>query len=111
MISLSILKVEEMVEKDEFSIEMKKGIEILLTAINDWPVPVDNLYAYDLSVQDFIENLVTKRNIEIALSKIDIPRFPWEAESLSSLIEVFNYFKEGITLSEIVNELQVQSLR
>ena len=109
MMSLSVLEVEEMFENNKFSTEIKSGIEILLSAINDWSVPVDNLYDYNLVVQNFIENVITKRNIEIALSKIDLSRFAWEAESLSSLIEVFDYFREGITLSEIINELQAQS--
>lgn len=109
MMSLSILKVEEMVENDKFSPKIKNGIEILLSAINDWTAPVNNLCDYNIAVQNFIESVVTKRNIEIALSKVDLSRFSWEAESLSSLIEVFDYFKEGNTLSEIINELQAQS--
>ena len=107
--NLSVLEIEEMFENDKFSNEIKNGIEILLSAINDWSAPVENLYDYNLAVQNFIENEVTKRNIEVALGKIDISRYAWEAESLSSLIEVFNYFKEDITLSEIINELQKQS--
>jgi len=51
---LSILEVEEMFENNKFSIEIKKGKEILLSAINDWSAPVDNLYDYDLAVQNFI---------------------------------------------------------
>ena len=109
MMSLSILEVEKMVENDKFSPEIKNGIEILLSAINDWSTPINNLCDYDLAVQNFIESVVTKRNIESALSKIDLSRFAWEAESLSSLIEVFDYFKESNTLSEIINELQKQS--
>lgn len=107
--SLSILELEEMVEIDKISPKIKNCIEILLSAINDWTTPVNNLCDYDKAVQNFIESVVTKRNIEIALSKIDLSRFAWEAESLSSLIEVFDYFKEGNTLSQIINELQKQS--
>lgn len=109
MMSLSILEVEEMVENEKFSLEIRNGLKFLLSAINDWSAPVNNLYDYDLAVQNFIESLVTKRNIEISLSKIDISRFAWEAESLSSLIEVFDYFKESNTLSEIINELKAKS--
>ncbi len=108
MMILSILEVKEMFENDKFSPKIKDGIEILLSAIDDWPSSVNNLCDYDLAVQNFIESIVTKRNIEITLRKIDLSRFAWEAESLSSLIEVFGYFKEGNTLSQIINELQEQ---
>jgi hypothetical protein len=106
MMILSIFEVEKMVENDKFSPQKKNGIEILLSAINDWSTPLNNLCDYDLAVQNFIEREVTKSNIESALSKIDLSRFAWEAESLSSLIEVFDYFKESNTLSEIIIEIK-----
>lgn len=72
MMNSSISKIEEMLEKEKFSREMKAVVEILLSAINDWSEPIDNLYDYDLAVQNFIMNPSTKKNIELALSKVDI---------------------------------------
>lgn len=110
MMNYSISEIEEMLEKENFSTKMKAVVEILLSAINDWPDPIDNLYDYDLAVQKFIMNLTTKKNIELAVNKVDISKFAWEVESLSVLIEIYDYFDEDITLKQILdNIIKVQS--
>lgn len=109
MINFSIIEIEAMVEEDKFSAEMKPVVEILLSAVNDWSDdPVDNFYDYDLAVQNFIMKATTKRNIELALSKVDISKDAWKAESLSSLLEVYDSFKEDISLIEII-EIVIKS--
>jgi len=109
MINFSITEIEAMVEEDKFSAEMKPVVEILLSAVNDWSDdPVDNFYDYDLAVQNFIMKATTKRNIELALSKVDISKDAWKSESLSSLLEVYDSFKEDISLKEII-EIVIKS--
>jgi len=107
--NFSITEIEAMVEKDKFSAKMKPVVELLLTAVNDWPDgQVDNFYEYDLAVQNFIMKATTKRNIELALSKVDIFKDAWKAESLCSLLEVYDSFKEEISLKEII-EIVIKS--
>jgi hypothetical protein len=110
MINYSIEEIEELIDKEQFSPKIKVVAEIILTAINDWPNPIGNFYDYDLAVQNFIMNTTTKKNIELALSKIDISIYAWEAESFSSLLEVFDHFEKNISLKEIIeNVIQEQS--
>lgn len=101
----SILKIEEMLEQGNFSAEMITVIDILLSAANDWSDPLDNFYDYDLAVQNFIKNSTTKKHIELVLKNVDVSNYAWKAESLSSLIEVYDYFEEGITLKEILDKV------
>lgn len=104
--NFSIFEIEELLEHDKFSGEMKIIVEILLSAINDWPSTVNYLYDFDLAVQNFIMNIPTKKNIELALSKMDVSKLAWEAESLSVLINVFNYFVKDISLKEILDNIK-----
>ena len=101
----SIAEIEEMVDNELFSPKMKIVVQILLSAINDWPDLLDNLYDYDLAVQNFIKNTTTKKNIELALGKVDISKYAWEAESLSVLMEVFNHFEKDISIKEIISSI------
>lgn len=105
MINYSIIKIEEMVEKEEFSTGMIPIIKALLIAANDWPEALDNLYDFEMAIQYFIKNTTTKNNIELATKNVNYLNYAWEAESLSSIIEVFDYFEEGITLKEIIDKV------
>ncbi len=40
------------------------------------------------------------------ISKIDYSKKAWQAESLSQLIEVYNYYEENKLLKEIFNEIE-----
>lgn len=110
MMRYFILKIEEMVENEKFPTELIPVVETLLSAVNDWSEPLDNFYDYDISVEKFIKNTPTKKHIELALKNVDVSNFAWQAESLSSLIEIYDHFEEGITLKEIIDKvLQAQS--
>ena len=105
---LFITDIKKLIEKEHFSTDIKKVLEILLQAIDDWPNAIDNLNDYELDVQSFILNTTTKRNVEKTLSNIDFSKYAWHAESLSELLEIYNYFKEGVSLKEIINQIQQQ---
>jgi hypothetical protein len=85
----SISKIEEMVENEKFSTKMIPVVETLLSAVNDWSEPLDNFYDYEIAV---------------------VFNYAWEAESLSYIIEIYDYFEEGITLKEVIDKvMQEQS--
>lgn len=101
----SIAEIEEMVDKEQFSPKMKIVVQVLLSAINDWPDPLDNFNDYDLAVKNFIKNATTKKNIELTLGKVDFSKYAWEVESLSVLLEVFDQFEEDISIKEIISSI------
>ena len=53
-------------------------------------------------------NTTTKRNIENSLNNIDFSEYAWQSEALSELLEIYDHFKEGISLKEIINQIQKQ---
>jgi len=104
MIKLFISDIEELLEKRHFSDNIKKVLEILLLAVNDWSNAVDSFNDYELEVQNFIKDTTTKNHIEKVLCDIDFSKYAWQAESLSELLEVYDYFENGISLKEIINQ-------
>jgi hypothetical protein len=106
----SISKIEEMVENKKFSTKIIPVIQTLFSSVNDWPETLDNFYDYDIAVQNFIKNTTTRNHIELALKKVDVCNYAWEAESLSYLVEIYDYFEEGITLKEIIDKVISETL-
>ncbi len=106
---LLIADIEELMEKGHFSTKSIAVIDILLSSINDWPNSIISLDDLELEVRNFILAEPIKASIENALKNIDFNKYAWEAESLSQLLEVYNYFKEDTSLQEIINELRKQS--
>jgi len=108
MNKLLIYDIDQLIEKEHFSTNTKKVIEILLSAINDWPNTICHLDEYELEVQKFIMNTTTSKNIENVINKINLTKHAWQAESLSELLAIYNYFKDGTSLKEIICHIRQQ---
>ena len=104
--ALSIAEVEQLIQKNSFSDEESRIIEIILAAINDWPNPNLTLEDYELAVSEFIGGKSNKNNIEKSLEKIDLNKYAWQAESLAVLREVFKFYgNQDLSLKEIISRL------
>ncbi len=68
-------------------------VETLLSAVNDWSDPLDNFFDYDTAVKKFYKEYNYKKHIELALKNVDVFNFAWQADSLSLLIEIYDYFE------------------
>jgi hypothetical protein len=107
MEKLLISDIEVYIVKEAISNYINDVIKIFLSAINDWPEDVSSLDDFELGVHSFISNNTTKRNIENSLENIDLSKYAWQSESMSQLLELFRYFKDGITLKDIIDELKI----
>ncbi|MCP5468842.1 MAG: hypothetical protein H7A32_06195 [Deltaproteobacteria bacterium] len=107
--NLSISYLERIQKSEKLRPVTKKLIGILLEAINDWPSPIKSLADYEKEVYELIREDVNRKTLERYISKIDYSKNAWEAESLSQLLEVFNYFEEEKTLKEIFKKIQKQT--
>ena len=108
---IEILKISKLLEIQELEVATtatKDIIDILLIAINDWPNAIDKLSDYESEVQNFIGGDVTKKKLEACLSQIDFSKNTWEAESLSQLADVFQFYDEDVSLLEIIKDLQLK---
>lgn len=106
-----ILEISKLLQIQELEIATtatKDIIGILLIAINDWPNAIDNLNDYESEVRNFIGGDITKKRMEACLSQIDFSENTWEAESLTQLADVFQFYNEDVSLMEIINDLQLK---
>lgn len=96
--------------RDTLNIGNLKGfrepIEILLAAINDWPQEISDLTEFVNIIENFINGETSRANIENTLSRIDVKKYAWQAESLSVLVEVFDHFEQNTTLDEIISRIE-----
>jgi hypothetical protein len=106
MESLSIIEIEKQVVDGIANPNLKDVISILLSACNDWPHPLDTMEEFEQSVSDFIHGGVTHKAILVARAKIDHLENPWEAESLSILSDVFEFYDSGDSLGDILSDLR-----
>lgn len=49
---------------------------------------------------------INKNKLEDYLSKIDYSKNAWESESLSQLIDLYNYYENGKSLKQILKEIK-----
>jgi len=103
--SLSVSYLEKIQESEKIT-AIKEIINILLAAINDWPIPIISLIDYEKEVYKLIGEDVSRKTMGEYVSNIDYSKNAWEGESLSQLIEIFNYYEDGKQLKEIFKEIQ-----
>lgn len=103
---LSISYLEEIQESEKLTTVVKAILNILLSAINDWPNPILNLDDYQKEIYKLVGEEIDRKKLEDYISKIDYSKNAWEAESLSQLIEVYNYYEKSKPLKEILEELK-----
>lgn len=104
--SLSVGYLEKIIESEKLPTAIKEILTIFLAAINDWPNPIDSLVDYEKDIYKLIGKEVDRKKLEEYISKIDYSKNAWEAESLSQLIEVYNYYEDNKPLKEILNEIK-----
>ena len=108
--SLTFERIFEIVDTNDNSIktEIKEILNIFLDANNDWPIKVMSVEEYKNSVQHFIKAIPDEATIKQALKSIDILYNAWKVESLSTLLEVFKFYPQGISLVEIIEDIKLQ---
>src|SRR4051812_31595518 len=98
---LTVGTIRGLIKANVFSIDEMEIIEMILAAINDWPNPNITLEDYEKEVSEFLGGETTKKNIETTLKRIDVMQFAWQAESLSQLLRVFEFYNEDMNLKDI----------
>jgi hypothetical protein len=93
--------------QESASLEPKIGriIEILLASVNDWPRSISTIEDYEIEVRQFLGNEILEQNIRQCLKRIDLGKSAWEAESLSQLLEVFEFYREGSAFRDIIRHI------
>ncbi|XRE43225.1 hypothetical protein ACIVBQ_001429 [Tenacibaculum discolor] len=110
MSNLTLDKLFDLVEENRFEKEVDRKIaEKILEAEQDWGdwnTSVKNLNDFILVLEKEIGGTVTKASLKKLLKKYNqnLTEKAWEAESICSLLEIFELTKE-IELKKIFSEL------
>ncbi|WP_339869293.1 hypothetical protein [uncultured Algoriphagus sp.] len=104
--NLTINDIEDWQESEKLSDDIKKIINILLAAINDWPKPIATLAEYEIEISKLIGSEADKINIKEYISKADYSLNAWETESLFQILEVFTHYENEKTLKQIIEEIE-----
>ena len=102
--SLSIVFIEN-ISGNDIDEKTKSVIDIFVRSVNDWPSEVVNLDEFISQLEEFINGAATKLSLEAAMTKLDLKNNAWEAEVITQVLEVYQYYDEGLSLSEIINAL------
>lgn len=82
---------------------------ILLSALNDWPHAVKDLADFESQIHKFINRETSIVNIKNSMKRIDFTKNSWEAESLTQLLELFEYYTDCDNLKSVFRKFE-QSL-
>lgn len=107
---LYIQKLEEIQDGNKTDPVLNKTIDIFLAAVQDWPNPVLTLEDFETEISIFINGVATKDKINTILKVIDFSKNAWQAESLQQLTEVFQYYQEGMSIKEIIEDIKIKLL-
>lgn len=108
---MSILIIDRLIEMEEsgnVDKALRQQFSILLSAVNDWPDPVVSIEQYSAGIEDFIDANPTQQQIEKWLKSCNVSENAWEAESLTALLELFQFYDAHISLNEIIKKMQTQ---
>ncbi len=103
--NLKRIELEKVIEKNKQS-KICEICEILLQSLNDWSNDINELEVFDNEIKQFILADSTKKNIEKKLKNIDYSKYSWQSESLYGLLELFNYYENNISLTDIISLLR-----
>ncbi|WP_304344204.1 hypothetical protein [Chryseobacterium koreense] len=101
-----IKDLELLIEDEGSESKLNKIINIFLCSVNDWPLPIHRLEDFELEIRDTINNEVYKNTIENYLKDVDYSLNAWKAESLSQLINIYNYYDHYESLKNIIFQLE-----
>ena len=64
------------------------------------------LEEYEKEIYMFVGGDIDRKKLEIFVSELDYSKYAWEAESLSQIVEVYNYYEEKKHLKDILKEIK-----
>lgn len=97
-----------LLEKKETNSILKKKLKIFLDAINDFPIEVNSFEEYFFELQNALSSLPNKKSLKQKLVTIDFSKDAWIAESISTILEIYNFYTCDLSLDQIIKELNIE---
>lgn len=103
--SIDINYIEKIIEADATSSILKKELSLFRDALNDWPFEIYYLSDYVNEVEKTINGKADKKTLLNFIENVNALKFAWQIESISQIIELYDYHDDNKTLNEILIEI------
>jgi hypothetical protein len=103
---LNIEDIEKIIDSGLLTKDESKILGILLTAANDWSVNSSTLEEYVNQIEETIGSIATMQSLEKFLADVDFQKYAWQAESITQLLEIYEFIDKKKPLKEIVKSLE-----
>jgi hypothetical protein len=97
-------QLNSLLDEGNLSKKQIRTIELLISALDDWPIGIESLEDYVREVEKKLKGSITLERVENALKKLDISKEAWIGESLTSIKEVI-ILNNGKDLRLIIGEI------
>jgi hypothetical protein len=103
--SISVDQLESLYEENKIE-EINNILTILISAINDWPSNIFNLDEYLFEINYKLGHEANYLTIKKFIDFNNCVKFAWEIESLTQLLDIYNYYSKKNSLKEIFIEFE-----
>jgi hypothetical protein len=100
------LELLENIEENTNSLDLKNIMRILLASMNDWPIEIRTLEDFEVAIGSYLKSDVNVINIKKKLAEKDFIKFAWQSESLYQMLELYDYYPQGLSLLEIMDKIK-----
>jgi len=99
--------LEELIEKVSDKSPSSIIAKLFLGAMTDWRTEINSLEQLENQISIFIKARPNYDSISNSLNNLDVTAYAWECESISQILELYNYFDKSMTLMEIINIVEM----
>lgn len=101
-----IEKIENILDDDNVDLILKRDLSFFLNAINDWPTEISSIDEYINELENLIGNVATRNSLTFFIENVNVLNYAWQTESISQILDIFDYQREKKTLREIMMDLK-----
>ena len=105
--SLNVQAMIDIVDTD-IAKEISKPLAVFLVSINDWRASPTTFDGYVHEIEGIIGGVATKSSLEKFLMRCNFKSRAWEAESITGLLDIYQYYDEHSSLRFIVADLEAK---
>ncbi|MDM1074143.1 hypothetical protein HX001_16790 [Empedobacter brevis] len=103
--NISIEYLEDICDSNILPLELQKVVEVILVSANDWPRQVDSLTEFENEIFNLTKIDNNKETLNYYISSLNILENAWVVESLSQLLEIYNYYNYKESLHSIFKDI------
>ncbi|WP_333662217.1 hypothetical protein [Chishuiella changwenlii] len=104
--NLSIEYLEEVYSSGKLAEKFQSIIGVIIKSINDWPTPIVYLSDFNEILFSLIKDDANQNTLNNYISSLDISKNAWIIESLTQLLEMYDYYNSEETIHSIFKDIE-----